>query len=44
MLIPILDNARQEFQELQMAYEGKMSDLDDLRQSLLQRAFAGELT
>lgn len=26
------------------AYEEKLSDLDDLRQSLLQKAFAGELT
>jgi hypothetical protein len=25
-------------------YERKVEDLDDLRQSLLQKAFAGELT
>ena len=30
--------------ELQNAYKTKLQDLDDLRQSLLQKAFAGELT
>lgn len=30
--------------DLQNAYKSKLDDLDDLRQSLLQKAFAGELT
>lgn len=30
--------------ELSEAYQSKIQDLDDLRQSLLQKAFAGELT
>ena len=30
--------------DLQNAYKTKLKDLDDLRQSLLQKAFAGELT
>ncbi|MFA8384363.1 MAG: restriction endonuclease subunit S [Pelagibaca sp.] len=34
----------QEAKKLQGAYRCKLQDLDDLRQSLLQKAFAGELT
>ncbi|MEQ8557740.1 MAG: restriction endonuclease subunit S [Henriciella sp.] len=34
----------QETKELQEAYRCKLQDLDELRQTLLQKAFAGELT
>lgn len=30
--------------DLEKAYYSKLEDLEDLRQSLLQKAFAGELT
>lgn len=33
-----------ETDKLSLAYKSKLTDLDDLRQSLLQKAFAGELT
>lgn len=38
-----LDGIRQESERLISNYEQKVSDLGDLRQSLLERAFAGEL-
>ena len=34
----------QDLQQLEIALSQKLQDLDDLRQSLLQKAFAGELT
>lgn len=34
----------QQTEDLQSHYRAKLADLDDLRQSLLQKAFAGELT
>ena len=37
-------DAKESTTELQFAYKAKLQDLDDLRQSLLQKAFAGELT
>lgn len=33
-----------ELEDIQKKYESKIQDLDDLRQTLLQKAFAGELT
>lgn len=39
-----LSLAENELDEAQSTYEAKLQDLDDLRQSLLQKAFAGELT
>ncbi len=35
---------REQVSELQAQYQSRLRDLDDLRQSLLQKAFAGELT
>jgi type I restriction enzyme, S subunit len=43
-LVERLDAAEQEVKALQANYQTKLQDLDDLRQSLLQKAFAGELT
>ena len=39
-----LAEREQDCRNLEKAYRGKLQDLDDLRQSLLQKAFAGELT
>lgn len=39
-----LEAAELKSKELAEAYQAKIQDLDDLRQSLLQKAFAGELT
>lgn len=39
-----LEAAELKSKELAEAYEAKIQDLDDLRQSFLQKAFAGELT
>lgn len=39
-----LANLRQQTAELVQLFEGKLQHLEDLRQSLLQKAFAGELT
>ena len=39
-----LDNARNDLSDVGRQYENKLSDLDSLRQSLLQKAFAGELS
>ena len=39
-----LDLLKIAMKELQSRYRQKLQDLDDLRQSLLQKAFAGELT
>ena len=39
-----LDQLRQYTEVLQQSYQAKLQHLDDLRQSLLQKAFAGELT
>lgn len=36
--------AETELEDIQMKYEAKIKDIEDLRQSLLQKAFAGELT
>jgi type I restriction enzyme, S subunit len=38
------EEAEQQFSAITRSYEAKLEDLDDLRQSLLRRAFAGELT
>ena len=39
-----LSDAETELEDIKKKYETKIQDLDDLRQSLLQKAFAGELT
>ena len=39
-----LSDAETELEDIKKKYEAKIQDLDDLRQSLLQKAFAGELT
>ena len=43
-IVEIIDRSLEESEALQAHYRTKLQDLDDLRQSLLQRAFAGELT
>ncbi len=43
-LIEKLNGIWQHVKELSASYAIKLQDLDDLRQSLLQKAFAGELT
>lgn len=42
--VDTLRKAEGKSRELAQAYTAKLQDLDDLRQSLLQKAFAGELT
>ena len=39
-----LDRLRVNVLTLEKSYHAQLQDLDDLRQSLLQKAFAGELT
>ena len=39
-----LDALRAETQKLEAVYQKKLSDLDELKKSILQKAFAGELT
>ena len=39
-----LDKVSMEYNSLQVHYRTKLQDISDLRQSLLQKAFAGELT
>jgi type I restriction enzyme S subunit len=39
-----LDSISNDVERIEKAYRSKIQDLDDLRQSLLQKAFAGELT
>ncbi len=43
-LAKIMDEASDVVEGLEGRYRSKLQDLDDLRQSLLQKAFAGELT
>jgi restriction endonuclease S subunit len=43
-IIEKLDNLKDETDRLQQEYARQLSDLDELKQSLLQKAFAGELT
>ena len=43
-IVEKLGDAERETKRLQSHYRAKLADLDDLRQSLLQKAFAGELT
>ena len=38
------EEAEHQFDNITRKYEKKLQDLEDLRQSLLQKAFAGELT
>lgn len=42
--VTLLDAAAMQKDNLERSYKAKLQDLDDLRQSLLQKAFAGELT
>ena len=44
MSVSFLDGAKGESDKLITLYKAKLTDLDDLRQSLLQKAFAGKLT
>lgn len=39
-----LDSLRAETQKLNLVYQKKLSDLDELKKSILQKAFTGELT
>ena len=39
-----IERAFDQMQKLQTTYQSKLQDISDLRQSLLQKAFAGELT
>jgi len=43
-IIEKMDRIDHEARQITDNYRTKLADLDDLRQSLLQRAFAGELT
>ena len=43
-IVEKLTEAESETKRLQSHYRAKLADLDALRQSLLQKAFAGELT
>lgn len=43
-IVEKLATLRGQLDELKAAYDEKTQDMDDLRQSLLQKAFAGELT
>lgn len=43
-VVRVFTDAKNSTAELQAAYTTKLQDLGDLRQSLLQKAFAGELT
>ena len=42
--VSVLETAEKKSKELTVAYQAKLQDVEDLRQSLLQKAFAGELT
>jgi len=43
-IVELIDGAMAQTEELQSAYQHKLRELGNLRQSLLQKAFAGELT
>lgn len=43
-IVSELDDLKRQIDNIQTQYRAKLQDLDDLRQSLLQKAFAGELT
>ena len=43
-LAKAMDDASDEKEKLEASYTAKLQDISDLRQSLLQKAFAGELT
>nr|WP_283164005.1 restriction endonuclease subunit S [Roseibaca domitiana] len=43
-IVRMMESLRGPLKDLEVTYDVKMQDLDDLRQSLLQKAFAGELT
>lgn len=42
--VALIESAFSKMEDLRAKYQGKIRDIDDLRQSLLQKAFAGELT
>lgn len=44
IIIQILDDVENRIHELEEAYRAELQDINDLRQSLLQKAFAGEIT
>lgn len=43
-IVARIDSVKEGAEELEQQYRSKLQDLDDLRQSILQKAFAGELT
>lgn len=43
-LVSILESLKSSCSAMELKYKTKLTDIDDLRQSLLQKAFAGELT
>ena len=43
-IVKKLDSLREQIDPLQQEYTTQLADMDELRQSLLQKAFAGELT
>ena len=43
IIVRQLDSLRDETQKLEAVYQTKMDDLDELKKSILQKAFAGEL-
>jgi type I restriction enzyme S subunit len=43
-LASILDSVSTDIERVEVTYAKKIADIDALRQSLLQKAFAGELT
>ena len=43
-IVSKLESIKAETDRLQQEYARQLSDLDELKQSLLQKAFAGELT
>jgi type I restriction enzyme, S subunit len=42
--VEAIEGTKQQSEELEVNYQTKLTDIADLRQSLLQKAFAGELT
>jgi type I restriction enzyme S subunit len=42
-IVKNLDSISAETEKLEMIYQQKLNDLDELKKSILQKAFAGEL-
>ena len=43
-IVAILNEAMEDMEQVRAYFEANLADLDNLRQSILQRAFTGELT